>query len=701
MIDNFPKFGKLTNKAFQEIAGREQVFMMDIDPDALYAAYLSAFPEGTDPKYKERTEHDCSCCKQFIRHVGAVISVGPTGKITTVWEDSAEAAVYPYNEVAKVLDSLVRHSKIKDIFCVSTKENSFGSEFTRSQGKDLKAVTWNHFHSGPIPKSLQNALPDKKKGDYRTTVEVFERGLQELKPSAVEQVLELIEENAIYRGDEHKKAVKEFKKAQTQYLQKEGKDREVFVWANAVGPASRLRNTVIGSLLQDISKGDDITEAVKSFEKKVAPDNYKRTKALITPAMIKNAMETIKSLDLESALERRFAKISDISVNDVLWVDNAAKSLMKGGLEDMLLKHVVTTASELESLDKKAEAIDISEFMKTILPTAVGMEVLFAGNHVGNLMSLTAPKHPEPKQLFKWDNDFAWSYNGNVADSFLRQQVQKLGGRVDGVLRFSHMWNHVGRNASLMDLHVFMAGSGPHKDGCYEGYPYGQRVGWNHRTDKESGGNQDVDYTAAAPEGYVPVENITFPSMERLKDGEYTFKIHNWSLRQPTTSGFKAEIEFGGKVFQYDHPAPLKSKEWITLAIATLKKGVFTIEHKHPVGQSSQEVWGLTTEKFVKVNAVTLSPNYWGKNASGNKHTFFVLDGAKNDEAARGIYNEFLHPRLEAHRKVFEVIGDKTKCQPTEGQLSGLGFSSTKKDSVIIRVNQGKKQRLFNVQIGN
>lgn len=102
----------------------------------------------------------------------------------------------------------------------------------------------------------------------------------------------------------------------------------------------------------------------------------------------------------------------------------------------------------------------------------------------------------------------------------------------------------------------------------------------------------------------------------------------------------------------------------------------------------------------MKVTTVTLSPNYWGTNAVGNKHVFFVLDGCKSDEALRGIYNEFLHPRLEEHRKVFEVIGDKTKCAPTEKHLAGLGFSSTKKDSILIRVCSGKTRRLYNVKIG-
>jgi hypothetical protein len=113
-----------------------------------------------------------------------------------------------------------------------------------------------------------------------------------------------------------------------------------------------------------------------------------------------------------------------------------------------------------------------------------------------------------------------------------------------------------------------------------------------------------------------------------------------------------------------------------------------------------QEKWSLTTGQFVKVNTVTLSPNYWGDNKVGNRHTFFVLDGCKCDEEMRGIYNEFLHPRLETHRKVMEIVGDKTKCKPNGDHLAGLGFSSTKKDSVIIRVRNGKGPRTYNVRIG-
>jgi hypothetical protein len=695
----FHGFAHLVATSLQELVKNANVFVADIDGDELYAKYLASFPEGTNPIFKKNTEHDCSCCKHFIRRAGAVITI-TDGRVSTVWDKAAEKAPLFFPVVAAAMRDAVRAAGVRDLFRVSSNETQFGAEKSRSLDPETqKALTWEHFYTGEIPRHIRVSMPDTVRGEYRTTAQVFERGLRELSPEAIDTVLGLIQANNLYRGEEHKVAVAGFQKLQRAFLAKTPAQQQLFAWENAGSPGARFRNTVIGTLVQDLSDGQDLEHAVRSFETKVAPQNYKRTTALITPGMVKKAMETIEELGLEPALERRLAVIGDISVNDVKWVDGAVRQHMKGRIGDVLLKHAIATTQTPSKDEERAEEISLDDFMTRILPETQGMEILLSGRHVGNLMVLTAPVHPEPKQLFRWSNDFAWSYRGGVADSFLRQQVQSLGGRVDGVLRFSHMWNHEKRNTSLMDLHVFMPGC-VHEDGCHDHYPRGQRVGWNNRKDGMSGGVQDVDYTAAAPEGYVPVENITFPTFAKLRDGEYTFKIHNWQLRQPTLGGFQAEIEFGGQVFQYDHPAPLKHKEWITLAVATLRNGIFTIEHRHPVGAATQDVWGLKTEQYAKVTTVLLSPNHWGDSASGNKHTFFVLEGAKSDEPARGFYNEFLHPRLEAHRKVFEVIADKTKCRPTEGHLAGLGFSSTKKETFLVRAQQGKRRRIFNVNVG-
>ena len=248
-----------------------------------------------------------------------------------------------------------------------------------------------------------------------------------------------------------------------------------------------------------------------------------------------------------------------------------------------------------------------------------------------------------------------------------------------------------------MDLHVFMPGNSIRPDNpINDVYGNLERVGWNNRNHQKSGGVQDVDYTAAAPKGYVPVENITFPSLARMPEGVYICKIHNWNLRSPTQGGFRAEIEFGGEVFQYEVTRPLKNKEWVTVAEVTLKDGKFTIKHRLPCGQTSKTIWNLATEQFHKVRVVMNSPNYWNGQAIGNKHYFFMLDGCINEEDTRGLFNEYLSAELTPHRKVFEVLGSKLIVPSSEQQLSGLGFSSTQRNKVQCKV-EGNFTRVINI----
>jgi len=690
MTTDFPIFAKIVAASFQAIAKAPQVYVTGADGDLLYQHYLYAFPAGTNPVFRKQREHECSCCRHFIRRVGNVVAVNDRGAVRTVWDEAAKTAPYPYEFVADKLRDVVLFADISDLFRVGRNEGSFGAATTRSLDGD-NAVTWNHLHTGAIPGALQAASPDQVRGDYRTTVQVFTRGLVELAPSALDTVLALIEANNLYRGAEHKEAVVQFMAAQRTYLTLGPRERSVFAWTSATGPASRFRNTVIGTLAQDLSDGVDVERAVASFEQKVAPTNYKRTTAVITPAMVKKAMETIEELGLEPALERRFATIADVSVNDVLWVDGSVKSAMKGGIADALMK--VATIANPRSTEKDeecAEDIGLDDFVERVLPTATGVEVLLKGEHLGNLMSLTAPVNPEPRRLFRWGNDFAWSYGGNVADS-IAERVKKAGGRVEGAgLRVSLSWF----NFDDLDLHVHEP-PGRGTRGLHDHIYFGNKRG-------ATGGVLDVDMNAGGGHSREAVENVVWTS--RVPDGAYRVVVNNYCQRETSDVGFVVEVECGGKLSHFSFNRTVRNRQDIPVVTLHMEGGfIARIEAGDPAVTASniaQTKWGLTTEQYARVDAVTLSPNYWGDNAVGNKHTFFVLRGAKNDEPTRGIYNEFLHPRLEPHRKVFEVIGDKTKCQPTDGQLSGLGFSSTKRVSFLARVQQGKKQLVFNVRVG-
>lgn len=683
----FSNFAKPVAQAFQEIVKEPNAFVVDVDGDALYQLYLASFPEGTNPFFRKATEHECSCCRQFIKRAGAVVAI-VDGTVRTVWDLAAEESEPHYKIVAAALRDAVRAAKICDLFRVS--EYSFGAERTHEDDKETgKVRVWNHFFTGEIPKAFRTATPDAVRGEYRTTAQVFERGLVELTVDAVDAVVGLVEANALYRGEEHKPALVEFQKVQREYLLTSAEKRSLFVWANASSRAARFRNTVIGTLVQDLSEGKDLEHAVKSFETKVAPTNYKRTTALITPGMVKKAMATIESLGLESALERRFATIADVSVNDVKWVDGSARPLMKGGLGEALMKHAIASSAVAVKDEERAEEISLDDFMARILPETTGLEILFRNELVGNLVSITAPVHPEPKQLFRWTNDFAWSYGGNVADS-IKERVKKAGGKVDGaILRVSLSWF----NFDDLDLHVHEPpGRGVHAAAGH--IFFGAKRGW-------TGGTLDVDMNAGCGATREAVENIVWAT--KPPDGAYRVVVNNYTQRETSDPGFVVEVESGGKLTHFTYNKQVRNQQNITVATLYVKDGrVEQIEVGEPgitTGAVTQDKWGLKTEQYAKVSAVMLSPNFWGASAVGNKHTIFVLDGARNDEPTRGFYNEFLHARLEPHRKVFEVIGDKTKCAPTAEQLSGLGFSSTKRESFIIRAQQGKRRRVFNVHV--
>lgn len=135
----------------------------------------------------------------------------------------------------------------------------------------------------------------------------MQRGLNEISKADLDTVLELIDGNNLYRGAEHREAVKGFAGLLKDY-EKAG-NKELFIWENLENRNSRFRNTVIGTLLTDLAEGKDLEVAVKSFESKVAPANYKRPTSLITQKMVEQAIQKLNDLNLGGAIYRRYARL--------------------------------------------------------------------------------------------------------------------------------------------------------------------------------------------------------------------------------------------------------------------------------------------------------------------------------------------------------------------------------------------------------
>jgi hypothetical protein len=283
-------------------------------------------------------------------------------------------------------------------------------------------------------------------------------------------------------------------------------------------------------------------------------------------------------------------------------------------------------------------------------------------------------------------HNFGWSYTGNMTDS-MKQRVKDAGGKVDGVLRFSIQWNENGTDNCDLDAH------------CIE--PTGNRIYFGNCKKPyhaPSGGQLDVD--VRWPNGTIAVENITWPDIKSMPIGTYEFVVNQYDGF--ARGGFRAEIEYNGHIHSFDYNKSLRPSEWVEVASVTLDKhGNFSITNKLPATTSisSKDVWGVNTNTFIPVSMVMLSPNYWDENDGiGNKHYFFMMKNCVNPEQPNGFFNEFLKEELRPHRKVFEVLGEKMRVEQTDEQLSGIGFSSTLRNDIVVKIKTDDGERVVRIK---
>lgn len=618
---------------------RNELYVVQFDD--IFEKYLESFPVGSNPMFRQRTEHDCQCCKQFIKRLGVVVAI-QNDTMMTVWGNLDVPS--PYKEVADNLNKIIQQLPIKSVF--RTKERNYGVAHNYDSKTNER---YYHLH-GTVSDKHFTKEADSKRGEQEAIFQVLSRGLTEIRDADLDAVLDLIDSNALYRGEEHKPAIVGFKSLLKNYLK--SRNKGLFLWSNLDNKHSRFRNTVIGTLMTDLAEGKDLEFAVKSFEQKVAPTNYKRTTAIITQKMVEQAIETLNDLKLGGAIYRRYARLSDVSVNDVLFVNNNTKGKMRDGIEDLLRSSIKKVKPDC----KKSTPIASDAFINDILPKTQTLEVLVENRHAGNFVSITGSDGPE--RLFKWDNNFAWSYDGDVTDS-VKQRVKAAGGNIHADLRISLSWF----NFDDLDLHAET--------------PNGMHIYYASKMNI-----LDVDMNAHGECSRTPVENLAF---NNPMDGNYKIYVNQFRRRETTDYGFAIEVECDGTLNQYSYSNPVKQNENIKcFDIAMKNRKIVDLKSTLKQGNSSQDKWGIKTETFVPVSVVMYSPNHWGDQKVGAKHVIFALENCKCPSATRGIYNEFLTPSLEKHRKVFEVLGSKTKCQPTDDQISGVGFTAARGDTVTV-----------------
>lgn len=684
----FKKFRDRLQNHFESVMSDHDLFVTDIDQDEFWNLYLDSFPAGTNPMYRKRRGYDCSCCRHFLKAIGGVVYFDENYNVHSIFEFDAQSETF--QPVIDALSAYVKNHHVTDRYF--SNESFLGALCSRSLSETGSVEVYNHYFVN-IPERHRNNERVKTlsavAAEVRDTKNVFKRSLEEISMDAVDTVLELIQSNTLYKGAEWKTALVNFRQCKEKFEKLPEEKRENYCWvkAGSVGAViGRIRNHSIGVLLTDVSNGMDLDGAVRRYEQIVAPANYKRPKAIFTKKMLEDAQRTVTDLGYMDSLPRRFATLDDISVNNVLFSNADADSRMKKTTENVFDEML----SEVKINPKKfgrVEEIGIDKFIYDVLPTANTLEAYVENRHAPNMVSLIAPVNIDAKSMFKWNNGFSWAYAGNMTDSDIRENVKNAGGKVDGVLRFSIQWNdEKSFDRNDLDAH------------CVERFINdGTEIFFGRKVSRITGGNLDVDIIHPG-EGIPAVENITYPSKSKMRKGKYQFYVHCYSNRGGV-SGFRAEIEFDGQIYRYEYDKPLRQGEKVDVATVTLNEdNQFSIKETLNSSVSNREIWGVHTNQFVPVSVLTYSPNYWDESSPvGHKHYFFMLKDCVNPEHPNGFYNEFLNQELTEHKRVFEMLGSKMSVADTQDQLSGIGFSSTKRNDLIVRVT-GATQRVMRIK---
>lgn len=713
---------KLLQKRFNEMCNTGTLYRSTVSGEELWEAWMKGF--GNDPIFRstESSVHNCNYCHSFFRQYGNLVALDNNLNLMTIWDiHTTLPEDNEYKNSVKEVYNLLAVSKIRDIFVetysyLSNPRTPFETNPKRDQSvfklgveKNTKIYTQEDVDRWPlspikvndvltfehlyleIPKQFIEFGSDSKEtkmARIRQYKEVFERGILEIPLEVLELVKDLEAQGSLLNGVSYMKSVQLAINCSKEYQTIPTDKRDFWFWDKTVklGPAVTFRNTAIGTLMIDLAEGTKgIEESCKAFNFKVDPANYMKASAPITKKQIEEAKKFVEENGYAESLIRRCATIDDINASEILHTSqDAATTKTVISVFDTIKSS--TPVKHKKSEFDKAPEIGIEDFLSQVIPGSTGLEVYLTGKHKNNFVTLLTSENKDSKPLFKWSNNFSWTYTGNLTGkSQIAQTVKSFGGCVDAPLRFSIMWNeHNEAETCDLDAHAYT----PANEHIYYG-------SWQNRKSTKTKGMLDLD--TITPGKKVAVENIFWDDLNNLVNGEYKFYINNFN--SGNNRGAQAEIFANGETYHYVIPSKIIGNVDIATVvvkdheIVEVKSSKYLTDSEEKV----ETVYGLETTEFHKVSLLCLSPNFWKDNV-GNKHYFFMLSGAKAPGDIRSLHNEYLIPELYSHRKVMEVLGNQLKVKSESGQLSGLGFNATVRDEVIVRVSGDKGKKVYKIK---
>lgn len=656
--------------------------LFQTDAVGLFDAYLANLPAD------QRQHHNCSCCRAFVKTFGGLVVIGPDGSTApAVWNDLDTADLGIHAQGVAAMHAIVAAAQVK-------------GPFTHADARwgMPEAGGFTHMHVTP-PAAVRYVRTGKltarqRMAERRQQFGTLSRGLADYTLAHLRTAVQVLDANAVYRSARFLGAA--------QFLEKLKSDTEAtpnpraranIIWKALAGAPDGYcypRSSVIATLLDDIVAGLPFDSVRRRFESKVAPDVYQHATAAPKAGNIERAEKLFAELGLAPALARRYMRVDEVPA---FWSPTAAAEPRKVPVvalaADQVFGHVKARGAATATsggLEVPAAKMTWAKFRDTVLPTATSLEAQVPASGSRFAALVTAADAGAPN-LLQWSNPSSWYYAAGIDGEF-RRRVEAAGGQYEDVdVRATLIWN----NRNDLDL---MART-----------PRGRHIYYFQKRDG-AGGYLDIDRNVGG-ETTEPVENIRWPR-GMAPDGWYHISVWNYSHheRPAQDTPYLLELEVGGQRFTYEGVFGPRDALRVECQVVS-----FEVSGGKLVGQprstavggkagADATTWGLTPGAYVPVVGIAKSPNLWtddGRHAHFGDHTFFLLDGCRDDQQGRGrgFFTETLRGDLREVRQVLEAHVRTADIEAVDQPACGLGFVADRDWGLTLRAQTPAGVRYF------
>lgn len=369
----------------QDVLGTSAGALFMTDAVGLWDAYLASFPDD------ERQFHNCNACRHFVERYGGLVTISEDGiPMTALWHHSP--SVSEYRPAFDNLRSIVRRAKVTGVLL--TKDPVLGHAITG---------VWRHFSlRAPVACKARPGIltPFQQMAEKREDQANVMRALVEFPSAVVDQALTILKSDALYRSEKVLGQAEWLHALHVAWDAAKGDRRSNVVWrAVAAAPAGfcHPRASMIGTLLEDIAAGLPFEDVSRKFRAKMAPNVYQRPQAAPSAGTIAQAEKLVAELGIARSLERRFARLDEIST---LWKPETVAAPEPGGVFGHLQQKGTESAS---ALVVSAQKITWEKFARAVLPDAKGIE--FHVPYSGAFCALTTAVHAGAPPILQWDQE--------------------------------------------------------------------------------------------------------------------------------------------------------------------------------------------------------------------------------------------------------------------------------------------------------